>query len=212
MGVLGQAELVGARVHVLGTGLHLRAVALERAQLQAAVGPVRRDGRRLRGTALLPGFQPIADDLGGRVVEQLVQTERRCQRPILGNAEQIRERAVHEAHPAGLHLKLEHNRLEPSERGSRAVGTGRTEELDVGLVLRAIGYRGAPVTGVPFHDAWGIIPNEDGRVTEMDGIVREREYVVGWAKRGPTGLIGTNKNDSAATVDRMPPPAAAISV
>lgn len=105
--------------------------------------------------------------------------------------------------PDGLRLTLEHNRLEPGDRGPRAVGTGRTEELDVGLVFRAVGYRGAPVKGVPFHEAWGIIPNEDGRVTEMNGTVREREYVVGWAKRGPTGLIGTNKNDSAATVDLM---------
>ena len=66
------------------------------------------------------------------------------------------------------------------------------------------GYRGEPIPGVPFHEAWGIIPNEAGRVVEMES--REpvdRLYVVGWAKRGPTGLIGTNSKDSHATVAAM---------
>jgi ferredoxin--NADP+ reductase len=71
------------------------------------------------------------------------------------------------------------------------------------MVVRAIGYRGVPVAGVPFHDALGIIPNDDGRVTASDGEPMPGLYVVGWAKRGPTGLIGTNKGDSQATVDRM---------
>jgi ferredoxin--NADP+ reductase len=101
-------------------------------------------------------------------------------------------------------VRIEKNRLEADGRGGlRAKGTGETEVLDVGMVVRAIGYRGVPVPGVPFHDAWGIIPNDDGRVTSSDGAPIPGEYVVGWAKRGPSGLIGTNKGDSQATVDKM---------
>jgi ferredoxin--NADP+ reductase len=76
--------------------------------------------------------------------------------------------------------------------------------VEAGLVFRAIGYRGEPVPGVPYDDRRGIVPNADGRVkASTDGDVVPCEYVVGWAKRGPTGLIGTNKNCSAATVDLM---------
>ena len=64
--------------------------------------------------------------------------------------------------------------------------------------------RGIPLEGVPFHERWGIIPNEDGRVVEMDSNEPVGQlYVVGWAKRGPTGLIGTNRPDSVATVESM---------
>jgi ferredoxin--NADP+ reductase len=101
-------------------------------------------------------------------------------------------------------VRIEKNKLEPDGRGGmRAKGTGETEVLQVGMVVRAIGYRGVPLPGVPFHDAWGIIPNDEGRVTSSDGAPLPGEYVVGWAKRGPSGLIGTNKGDSQATVDKM---------
>ena len=73
-----------------------------------------------------------------------------------------------------------------------------------GLVFRSIGYRGVPIPGVPFYDRWGIIPNEKGRVTaEHGGAVVPGEYTVGWAKRGPTGVIGTNKPDAVETVKMM---------
>jgi ferredoxin--NADP+ reductase len=78
------------------------------------------------------------------------------------------------------------------------VPTGETEELQCGLVLRAIGYRGEPVPGVPFDERLGRIPNEGGRVSGARG-----EYAVGWIKRGPTGVIGTNKKDAADTVARI---------
>jgi ferredoxin--NADP+ reductase len=107
-----------------------------------------------------------------------------------------------EGHVTGV--RIESNRLEPDGRGGlRAKGTGETELLQVGMVVRAIGYRGGPIPGVPFHDAWGIIPNDEGRVTSSDGAPIPGEYVVGWSKRGPSGLIGTNKADSQATVDKM---------
>lgn len=100
-------------------------------------------------------------------------------------------------------LKLERNELYRDDRGrQRARGTGEFETIPLGLVFRSIGYRGVPLEGVPFDDGWGIIPNEDGRVLK-DGTVWPRVYVAGWIKRGPSGVIGTNKGDAAATVDRM---------
>ncbi|MEE2787619.1 MAG: FAD-dependent oxidoreductase [Myxococcota bacterium] len=96
----------------------------------------------------------------------------------------------------------EENELYLDERGHpRPRGTGRTQHIEAQLVFKAIGYRGTPIPGVPFHEAWGIVPNDQGRVlTAPDGTLVERMYVVGWAKRGPTGLIGTNNADSKATV------------
>ena len=66
------------------------------------------------------------------------------------------------------------------------------------LVLRSIGYRGVPLPGVPYDE--GRIPNLEGRVLEVDGSGRPGEYAVGWIKRGPVGLIGSNKKDAAETV------------
>ena len=86
----------------------------------------------------------------------------------------------------------------------RAVGTGATEVVECGLVLRSIGYRGVPLEGVPFDERRGVIPNDAGRVTETPGgVPRPREYAVGWIKRGPTGIIGTNKPDAVETVQSM---------
>jgi ferredoxin--NADP+ reductase len=101
-------------------------------------------------------------------------------------------------------VKLERNALEPDGKGSvKAKGTGRFETLaGVGLVFRSVGYRGIPVPGVPFDEKAGRIANEAGRVTD-GGKPLAGEYVVGWAKRGPSGLIGTNRADSVATVSAM---------
>lgn len=86
-------------------------------------------------------------------------------------------------------LRLERTRLVDG----RVVGTGEFETLPVGMVLRSVGYQSVPLPGVPFSDATMTVPNEAGRV-------RDREYVAGWLKRGPTGVIGTNKSDAAETV------------
>jgi ferredoxin--NADP+ reductase len=97
-------------------------------------------------------------------------------------------------------VRIEKNRLVEREDGSmRPRGTGEFEVIEAGLVFRSIGYRGIPLPGVPFHDRWGIIPNEGGRVVDMDGTSYPREYVTGWCKRGPSGVIGTNKPDGAET-------------
>lgn len=102
-------------------------------------------------------------------------------------------------------MKLVHNELYATDAGSmRPRATDRTETLDVGLVFRSIGYRGVPLPGVPFHDSWGVIPNDGGRV--VDSQTKEPllgQYTAGWIKRGPTGVIGTNKPDAAETVENM---------
>jgi ferredoxin/flavodoxin---NADP+ reductase len=79
-----------------------------------------------------------------------------------------------------------------------AKDTGAREELPAQLVIRAVGYRGVPTPGLPFDEKSGTIPHTDGRV---DG--RRNEYVVGWIKRGPTGVIGSNKKDSQDTVNTL---------
>lgn len=73
---------------------------------------------------------------------------------------------------------------------------GGTETLQVGAVITAIGYRTRPIAGLPFDAARGVVPNDQGRVA--DGL-----YVVGWARRGPSGVIATNRADSLAVVDRI---------
>jgi len=102
-------------------------------------------------------------------------------------------------------LVVERNELAPSPGGRlRPRGTGETEVLPVTAVIRAIGYRSLPLPGLPFDERGGVVPNDRGRVVDPDtGEARSREYVTGWVKRGPTGLIGTNKADSAETVAAM---------
>lgn len=102
-------------------------------------------------------------------------------------------------------VRIERNKLVLRDDGSQAAkGTGEFETLAAGMVLRSVGYRGVPLPGVPFDEKGAIIPNVVGRVihSETDETVMG-EYVVGWAKRGPSGVIGTNKPDAVATVDSM---------
>jgi ferredoxin--NADP+ reductase len=82
----------------------------------------------------------------------------------------------------------------------RVVGTGEQETLDVGLVVRAIGYAAEAVPGLPFDPRTGTVPNVGGRVVDDDGAPVPGAYVTGWIKRGPTGVIGTNKSDATETV------------
>lgn len=79
-----------------------------------------------------------------------------------------------------------------------AKDTGEREELPAQLVVRSVGYRGVPTPGLPFDDQSGTIPNVGGRINGSPN-----EYVVGWIKRGPTGVIGTNKKDAQDTVDTL---------
>jgi ferredoxin--NADP+ reductase len=96
-------------------------------------------------------------------------------------------------------IRFAHNELVEGDDGAiRAQATDITEELDCGLVFRSIGYRGTRLPGVPFDESRCVIPHEHGRVLDRTG-----EYAVGWIKRGPTGIIGTNKRDAQETVDAV---------
>lgn len=100
-------------------------------------------------------------------------------------------------------IKLVKNELYKSEDGSlRPRPTDEYEEIPVGLVFRSIGYHGVPLPDVPFHEKWGVIHNDKGRITDPEtGEHIPGLYTTGWIKRGPTGVIGTNKKDSGETVD-----------
>ncbi|WP_161995687.1 FAD-dependent oxidoreductase, partial [Rhodococcus sp. YH1] len=101
-------------------------------------------------------------------------------------------------------ITLERTELVEANGRLEAHRTGQTETLATGLVLRSVGYRGAPVADLPFDDQRGILPNEEGRVVDpetnepLPGV-----YTAGWIKRGPTGVIGTNKQCSAQTVEHL---------
>ena len=99
---------------------------------------------------------------------------------------------------------LERNELSGEPFSQRASGTGETEVMECGLLFRSIGYRGVPIEGVPFHDSWGVFPNQEGRITDgPDGAVVPGVYTAGWIKRGPSGIIGTNRACAVQTVGSL---------
>lgn len=97
---------------------------------------------------------------------------------------------------------LEKNQLTGEPGRQKARGTGEKETLACGLFFRSVGYRGIPMEGVPFDEERGTIPNKEGRVTDK-GHVLPGLYAAGWIKRGPSGVIGTNKPDSEETVKHI---------
>jgi len=100
-------------------------------------------------------------------------------------------------------VRLEQNKLEDQDGYLNSVGTGEMQDLAAGLVMRSVGYRGVPLEGVPFYERWGTIPNVEGRVTDNDGNVVSGEYTAGWIKRGPSGVIGTNKADAVESMKKL---------
>jgi ferredoxin/flavodoxin---NADP+ reductase len=102
-------------------------------------------------------------------------------------------------------MRLVRNELYATSTGAlQPRATDRFEEIPIGLVFRSVGYRGVPLSGVPFNESWGVILNDKGRV--LDPGTKQPlvgEYTAGWIKRGPTGVIGTNKPDAAETVECM---------
>jgi ferredoxin/flavodoxin---NADP+ reductase len=112
--------------------------------------------------------------------------------------------------PVALHgdehvesLELVRNRLEDRDGRPTAVPTDEHETLDCGLVFRSVGYRGVGLPDVPFDERRGTIRNEKGRVVDEAGKPVAQVYCAGWIKRGPTGIIGTNKKDATETVAHL---------
>jgi ferredoxin/flavodoxin---NADP+ reductase len=97
------------------------------------------------------------------------------------------------------------NELVRDESGAiKARDTGEREEIECGLVLRSIGYKGVGLEGLPFDSSRGVIPNEAGRVVDPESDEQVAgHYAVGWIKRGPSGVIGTNKKDAQETIDAL---------
>ena len=96
-------------------------------------------------------------------------------------------------------IVLGRNELFTDEHGRQvARDTGQRETLPAQLVVRAVGYRGVAIPGLPFDERSGTIPHTEGKISD-----RANDYVVGWIKRGPSGVIGTNKSDSQDTVDTL---------
>jgi ferredoxin--NADP+ reductase len=96
------------------------------------------------------------------------------------------------------------NRIDRAPDGGCARSPPDEQEvLSCGLVLRSIGYRGRPVDDIPFDERRGLIRNDGGRVTDEEGRVLPGEYAAGWIKRGPSGVIGTNKKDAADTTSKI---------
>ncbi len=101
-------------------------------------------------------------------------------------------------------VRIEKNKLAADDKGNvRPKGTGQLETLRAGLIFRSVGYNGVPIPGVPFDAKIGRIPNEAGRVVDEAKKPIAGKYVVGWAKRGPSGLVGTNRPCSVATVNAL---------
>ncbi|MDE3026687.1 MAG: NADP oxidoreductase, partial [Acidobacteriota bacterium] len=103
-------------------------------------------------------------------------------------------------------IELVRNVLDENER---AVATDKTETMECGLVFRSVGYRGAALPEVPFDERRGTIPNDRGRVLGAGGEPVPGLYCAGWIKRGPSGVIGTNKKDATETVELLLEDAAA---
>jgi ferredoxin--NADP+ reductase len=102
-------------------------------------------------------------------------------------------------------VKIVKNELYRDEKGAlRPKANGQFETIECGLVLRSVGYKGVPLAGLPFLDDRGVVPNDNGRVVDPEGLQDTAGvYVSGWIKRGPTGLIGTNNADAKETVASM---------
>ncbi len=176
----------------------------------------------LEDIAELDGVQVFVDEAplaaAGRYAEQLDAKERRllaylgelAEAPDRGCERRVRlqflasPRAVLAEGGRMRAVSVEENQIVKADNGELAAkGSGRTHEIEAGLLLRAIGFFGSAIAGLPFDEQRGIIPNVGGRVLGADGQPMAGMYVVGWIKRGPRGLIGSNKVCANETAKHM---------
>ncbi|MEV5000897.1 FAD-dependent oxidoreductase [Nocardioides sp. LML1-1-1.1] len=104
---------------------------------------------------------------------------------------------------AGKVTTLRTERTHSPDEDGNVVGTGEVTDWDVQQVYRAIGYRSSALPGLPFDERAAVVPNDGGRVLDLDGVPIPGTYVTGWIKRGPVGLIGHTKSDAAETVGHL---------
>ncbi|MFI0862590.1 FAD-dependent oxidoreductase [Streptomyces smyrnaeus] len=205
-------ELTGTDIadHALDA---LRASAVREVVLLARRGPEDAACTRPELLALtqLPGIELVVDDhdprtgaaidaAGPRDKAALLR-ELPCERVDLsGPVPTGGRRLVFRFHSAPVAVQHDGgtDRTSPGVVGVRVTGSAGETGIRTGMLLRAIGYRGAPLPGLPFDEDSGTVPHEKGRVTGRTG-----SYVVGWIKRGPTGGIGTNRACAAETVTTL---------
>lgn len=155
----------------------------------------------LRGVdVLVTGMSPadgVAGDERGRLLAELAARPRRPGLPTIELRFLTSPTRIVGDERGVTGVEVVTNRLEVDADGEpRAVPSGERQLLETGLVLRSVGYRGQPVADLPHDPATGVVPSDRGRV-------RPGVYVVGWAKRGPSGFIGTNKTCAQETVERI---------
>ena len=174
------STLVNARV-----GIELSELALGAACLEEVSGPKGALALRNLETFRRLAGEHVSDDLsGGRRLKF-----RFLLSPVRLEGRERVERIV-----------FERNRLDGPAFAQKVKPTGEYLAVDAGLVVRSVGYHGVAMPGAPFDQTRGIIPNREGRVVDAGGNVVPGLYVAGWIKRGPSGVIGTNRADSALTV------------
>ena len=173
--------------------------------------------KELKELAELEGVDVLVDDPNDLDLEPVSAALVESDRVVARNVEVIKSWSEHVLDGTHRHIHL-HFHSRPAELrggdrvasvlverttvddGGAAHGTGETYEVGAQLVIRSVGYRGVALDGVPFDSRRNVVPNLDGRVVDADGAPVPGLYVAGWIKRGPTGIIGTNKKDAAATV------------
>ena len=173
--------------------------------------------KELKELGDLDGVDVVVDDPHDFDLEPVSASLVETDRVVARNVEVLkswRERVLDGTHKhIHLHFHSRPHALLGSERVDAVVverttiddsgaahGTGETYEVGAQLVVRSVGYRGEPLPGVPFDARRKVVPNVEGRVVDETGAPVAGLYVAGWIKRGPTGIIGTNKKDAAATV------------
>lgn len=125
-----------------------------------------------------------------------------ARRPLQGKARRIHLRFLRRAVRILGEDRVEGLLLESNEpfADEQVRGTGNLETIKAEMIFRSVGYRALRLPDVPFDEVRSIIPHDRGRVLDENGQLTDREYVTGWAKRGPSGTVGTNRSDSAETV------------
>ncbi len=188
------------------------------AQVKFTPPEIKEFGELADADVVVEAAELTLDPLSAAEVADSTETQRNLEhlhsyavRPLMGKTRRVHFRFL--VSPVELFgsdgkvsaIRIEQNELRADETGYlNAYGTGTFETLTAGLVLRSVGYKGIPLEDVPYDKRRGTIPNDAGRVKDPEsGASLLGEYVVGWAKRGPSGVIGTNKPDATETVATM---------